>query len=560
MPRKSRTKRRILTVAAVVLLLAGGFVALRYYVFGKLDVSIQRRLTSLSVSGFNVHYDSLSVDWWSNVIKVDKLVLEKNAYDTTCIYPEFISVSHVRAEGVGLFGLIFRSTLALESVYLDGLRVVLRQNSLLQIDSAAEKDQEFSLIADHVLIRAGDLTYTDSAACRIITGVQTDLAIAGLRMNFKANQPLAYEADIVTLNKAEVRAPKHLYTFNIEQLNLNFNQRALTLDSIQIVPHYGQVAFGRKHGFEIDRFEGVIPFLRATDFSFSFLDSSWVKTGAVEMQFFLKVFRDKRLRFVRKKKLLPVAQLRELPFALKIDTIRIKKSYVQYEEFAEGTNEPGRIFFDNFYATLTGIDNRSRAGSFNLTAASNLLGDGALNLHASFPLEENKRATVTGSIEDFSLPEINPMLVPSARIKIESGTMKKLSFDFRFNQTRSDGKLELNYENLKLITFKDDDKAEGDELEKDGFKTFMMNTFIFRTDMDEDVPEEKRTGTIQYVRDDVRSVFNYWVKSLLSGIKSAYNLDKAEAKKSEREIKKEERSLRREARRQRRADRKKARG
>jgi hypothetical protein len=157
------------------------------------------------------------------------------------------------------------------------------------------------------------------------------------------------------------------------------------------------------------------------------------------------------------------------------------------------------------------------------------------------------------------MPEINSMLVPATNIKVESGKMKELSFNFTFNAVRSDGELELNYENLKLITFKDS-PDKGDALEKDNLKSFIMNTFIFRKNMDEDVPEEKRTGAVAYVRDDSRSVFNFWVKSVVSGIKSAYNLDKTEAKMTGKKEKKEERLTRRAQRKIRKAEKKRERG
>ena len=78
--------------------------------------------------------------------------------------------------------------------------------------------------------------------------------------------------------------------------------------------------------------------------------------------------------------------------------------------------------------------------------------------------------------------------------------------------------------------------------------------------MDERVDESKRTGAIGFERDEYRSIFNYWVKSLLSGIKAAYNLDKLEARKTERELRKIERLARREARKQKRAQRKREQG
>ena len=556
----SNAYRWLISILSVIALLIAGLIWLRSYVFNRLDVSIEKRLTSLKLSGFNVHYDSLSVDWWDGVIKVDKLVLEKNAYDTTCIYPEFISVERVRTEGIGLLQLIFRSTLSVESIYLDQPNIVLRQNSLLELDSASEKENEFTLLADHVHIRSGNFTFTDSAACKLIAEVKSDLSVAGLTLDFHVGTPFKYSADILTLNASEIEMPQDFYTMKVAEINMNFVERALRIDSIRIIPVYSQVAFGRKHGFEIDRFEGLIPYFAASDFSFSFSDTAVVRSRSAEIQFYLKVFRDKRLRFVVVKKLLPVLQLRSLPFALHIDTLKVIKSYVQYEEIAEGTTEPGRVFFDNLYAEFRNVNNTSREGEMQLKATSNLLGHGSVNLFATFPLAERKRASVGGTIENFHLPELNPMLTPTTRLMVESGKMKKLSFNFTFNAARSDGKIEMNYENLKVISFKEEEKTKGDGLEKDNFKTFIMNAFVFRKNMDEDVPEEKRTGTIMYMRDDSRSVFNFWVKSVLSGIKSAYNMDKAEAKKSEREIKKEQRLSKREARKARRAEKKKERG
>src|SRR5690606_3704709 len=122
------------------------------------------------------------------------------------------------------------------------------------------------------------------------------------------------------------------------------------------------------------------------------------------------------------------------------------------------------------------------------------------------------------------------------------------------------GEIALNYEGLKLLTFKDEEKTDGDGAEKDNFKTFIMNTFVFKKNMTEDMPEEKRTGTISFVRDETRSIFNFWTKSLVSGIKSAYNLDKTAARKDERASRKEERLSKREARRLKRAEKKRERG
>jgi hypothetical protein len=553
-------KPKYVVATALILLCLGAFIWLRSHVIERLSASLQQRIESLNVGGLNVHYDSISVNWLTNVIEIDHLLLEKNRYDTTCIYPEFISVAKVRAEGIALLPLIFQKVLSIETLYLDSSRMVLREKSLFHLDSATQRKNEFTLKAERVIMRGADYVYTDSARCKIVTGFKSNMSIANLNIDFRANKPLEYDATAVEFEFSEVKLPEELYTFRIRQIKMDLFNKSFKADSIQVIPDVGKLEFGRRHGFEIDRFEGLVPYIKADGISFAFNDSTRVKASLAEVQFYLKIFRDKRLRFIEKSKLLPIAALRSLPFRLMIDTLKVTKSYVQYEEFAEGASEAGHIFFDKMYAVFENINSEAQTGNTRLVAHASLLGKGDVDVVVTFPLEKSKRAIVKGSIKDFNIPEINSMLTPTTQIKVESGNMKELSFNFSFNTTRSDGEIELNYENLKLITFKDDEKTKNDEPEIDNLKTFIMNTFIFRKNMDENVPEEKRKGTIMYVRDDSRSIFNFWSKSLVSGIKSAYNLDKVEAKQSERQLKKEERLTRREARRKKKAEKKKERG
>lgn len=544
-----KNKGKYIIVGLLIFLAAAALIWIRSYIFDNIGSSIDKRIQSLNLAGFNVRYDSISINWLRNSIEIDNLLLEKNAYDTTCLHPEFITIGKVKGDGVGLLKLVFQNVLSLENLYLNEPRIVMRQHSLLKLDSATQRENEFSLKVEHLHIRGAEFIYTDSIRCDVITALRSNLTLSELEMAFHPDQPFRYAIKEFTFDSTDIEMPAESYSLKILRAKMDFATNGFFADSIRVIPALGKLAFGRKYGYETDRYEATIPFLKARDLTFSIEDSTLVKATVAEIQFYLKVFRDKRLRFLKKKKLLPLAQLRDLPFDVQIDSFKIIKSYVQYEEYAEGANEPGMIFFDNLYGHLRNIDSRSRDGNTELHAEANLLGHGNLQVFVTFPHEMNKRSSLRGAIKDFRIPEINSMLTPTTQIKVESGNMKNLSFAFTFNSLRADGEIELNYEDLKLVTFKDDETATGDEPAKDNLRTFIMNTFIFRKNMNEDVPQDKRTGTVMYLRDDERSIFNFWVKSLVSGIKSAYNLDKTEAKKTERELKKEERLSRREARR-----------
>ena len=556
------------TIIAVVLIIIGAasFLFLRFYVFNKVVASIEDRLQSLKVSGFNVSYDSISVNWPQNVIVVENLVLEKNAYDTTCIYPEFISVSRIRAEGFRLFPLIFKNKLSFESMHLETPHIVMRDDSQLIVDSATQRVNEFTLSIDHVVLKSAHFEYTDTLNCELINSLKTDLAIDGLEMDFHVKTPFIFAMEFARLDSSELKVPKEFYTFQMHQARIDFSKRTIQADTVRVIPDLGKIEFGKKTGYEIDRFEATIPFIKLSGFSYGLGDSTFISSKLADIQFYLKVFRDKRLPFKAQAKELPVAQLKKLPFALDIDSLKVTKSYVLYEELVKSSADAGVVFFDDLSASFVNVNNRANTGTMTMAAKASLMGQGAVSVSAIFPLRKNRRARLTGAIENFNIPRINSMLTPSTNIKVETGNMNRLSFNFSFNNVRSDGSIELNYNDLKLVSFKDEqkdgkaNKSDGNDLQKDNLKTFIMNTFIFRKNMDEKVPEEKRTGTVMFVRDNSRSVFNFWVKSLLSGLKSAYNLDKPAAQKKKREEKKEERLTKRQERKLRKAEKKKERG
>lgn len=560
-------KRKTIFAILLIFIGAAAFVLVRSYVFSNLGATINEKFQSLKLSGFNVKYDSISIDWRKNVIEIDHLVLEKNAYDTSCIYPEFISVGKIRAEGFRLMPLLLQNKLSFESVHLEKPHLVIREKSLLIVDSATQRENEFTLTIDKVFLTSAHIEYTDSINCELITDFQSHLTLAALKMDFHLNEPFLFTVNILTLDSVHLRLPKEFYTFQVRKTKIDFLKGILQLDTVGVIPDFGKLEFGRKRGFEIDRFEGVIPLVKLSGFSFSFRDSTVIRSNLADVQFYLKIFRDKRLPFKNKIKQLPIAQLQNLPFTILIDTLKVTKSYVQYEEFGEDAKEPGGVYFDNLSAVIHKINNHSGEGNTELTASASFMGQGNIRLYATMPWSPGKKTHVEGTLQDFPMPRINPMLQPITNFKVESGNMEKLSFKFVYNDTRSDGEIELNYTNLKLVTFKEENKhrengkkeKEG-ELQKDNLKTFILNTFIFRKNMDEKVPEEKRTGTVMFYRDNRKSIFNYWVKSLMSGIKSAYNLDKLAAQKNKRDVKKEERLTKREARKQRRSEKRKERG
>ena len=177
--------------------------------------------------------------------------------------------------------------------------------------------------------------------------------------------------------------------------------------------------------------------------------------------------------------------------------------------------------------------------------------NGVIKVDFTLPYNEAQVYNAKGRISNLGLHRLNPILESLAFIRVESGRLNALDFNFDYDDYVSHGNMTINYENLKLAGLTKDKESKENEL-----KSFALGLFV-RKDKDREVPIEKRSGKIYYERDRRRAIFNVWVKSLFSGVKSSVMDPPAEGKtltrkerrdslrdvrKANREKKKKERS------------------
>jgi hypothetical protein len=539
-----KRKRTIFAFVAIAIV-AAALVIARSYFLKKFQSSVLDEIQLLNESPINIHYDTIYLDWKRNILTVENLVIERDAYDTTCIYPEFISCHKVQVKGIGLLSLIFQSELDIDELLLIKPRWVIHKNSNLFSDSSTVKKQNnFAAYIDMIRLDSMRMELTDSSTCKLVTRMQTSARVKNLSYQSESNggKPKITFSEIQTTS-TRLDLPGAFYTFLIRSSTLNLSERTFTLDTMRIVPSFGKLQFGREAGTDLDRIEGVFPFIKATQFNFQFADTIIADAGKVDLQFYLKIFHDKRLPHKKRVVPLPLEQLKKLPFGLMIDELAIRKSFVQYEEVPANADVAGHVYFDNIHGKLSSVSNDQLdlERETVLVAKADFMGQGDLSIKALFPWNPKRRGSVKGSLTGFSFEKLNGMVEPAANVQFESGRLNELNFAFNFNDRVSEGSLSINYRDLKLVALRTDEQIEKvvrkkrnrkkseEDLRKDDLKTFIVNAFVLRKNLDENVPEEKRLGTISFERDRSRSIFNFWWKSMFTGIKSAFNLDKAEA-------------------------------
>lgn len=540
--------KKFFTIIAIVVIIITAIVMIgRFFILHKIQSKLEDQLHALRDSGYIIRYDSISIDTKKNSVAVYRLSIKRDLDSALCSTTDFFSAKYIQADGLHLLPLILKKRLSFDNIKIDSPRMVLYENFFKSRQTEKKDRREFSIAVDHIKMPHINFSYFDSTSCNPNTTYTSNVAIEDLILSFYKDRQPYYNLSSFVADSISIHLPKQFYTINVNETRLNLELGIFDLDTLRIIPHKSKLAFGREMDKETDRFEGVIPYINLYGLSIYHEDSIAITAQKMTTQVFLKAFRDKRLPFRNPYKPLPIEALYNLPIGLMIDSVIVNKSYVEYEEFADDADSAGHIFFDDIYATIKNINNTEadRKGNITMIAASSFMGQGELKVNTVLPLNPAKQCKVKGSLQNMDFAKLNQMIEPQIKIRAEAGRLNKMDFEFTYDDDQSNGKLEMEYHGLKLVTFREEEQVEkinrrknrrkknGDSEESDErvmkapLKTFVLNVII-RKNMDDNIAEDKRTGEIGFVRDKRRSIFNYWAKSMFSGIKSAYNLDKLE--------------------------------
>jgi hypothetical protein len=318
--------------------------------------------------------------------------------------------------------------------------------------------------------------------------------------------------------------PDSLYTFSAVGINNSATSNALKVNSFSIQPNYSEYEFTARHQFETDRIEGTFSQVLFHDFSAADfvksgnLISSFIEIGELE----LNVFRDKRKEFRHIEK--PTFQefIYNYPASLNIDSIGILNGNIVYSEHAEKAIEKGRVSFNEIDATIYKVTNntiyKTEKAYLELHANALLMGKGKVSILLKTRLfDKCNTFAVNGSVSEMEASELNPILEKNAFLTIKSGKINAMDFSFSANNSKATGDLKLLYQGLDFDVV-NKQTGEPDAIIEQ-VKSMIANIIVMESNP---MPgEEVRPGIIDYERDPERFLFNYVVKSLLTGVKTS---------------------------------------
>lgn len=205
--------------------------------------------------------------------------------------------------------------------------------------------------------------------------------------------------------------------------------------------------------------------------------------------------------------------LYNVSFPVNIHQTTLKNNRIDIEVLSKTTQNKAVIFFNKINADVMDIKN-IKDHKINLKLKALVLNKNTINLDIDFWLTPSLFPyTIKGNVSPFNFEQFNTFLLLTKRVRIHSGAANRLDFTIYGNNNKADGDIILDYENIKIGLFDEDEHI----VEK--LPTFLINNILIKQN---NIPntEKYRTGNMYYKRPKNRSMFHSWWYTLKSGFQS----------------------------------------
>jgi hypothetical protein len=315
------------------------------------------------------------------------------------------------------------------------------------------------------------------------------------------------------------------HTAEIRNIEIDSKKQLIQINEVNITPRLDKYEFQSKSGHQADWVQAHISRIEIKRPDFDKLLHQKLFADKISIgESKAYIFRDRRLPRSQKNIPLPVDIIKTFPVDIRIHSCELATSAVAYEEYPkEGYGMTGILKIEKIKLSLSPFINHplpSDPAYITMNVEGSIMGSGTSHAIVMMPLQKNKPYQIKGAIEKLELTKLNSSSENLGKIRIKSGFLDFLSFDFTMTERRSTGKIIGAYHHLIIQQL----KKGTEEKNVADLASFALRHAIIPLNKDASLPESKRTGKVDYQRDPTRMVSYYFLQSLLMGVKKSFTL------------------------------------
>lgn len=335
---------------------------------------------------------------------------------------------------------------------------------------------------------------------------------------------------IIDLKDYTYATPDSLYYIKLNQLDFTASSGRLNIRSFMLEPRYPEKLFGSTQGYALDRYSMQLSNIGFTGINLP-LYVLRKELFAKEMNIangYLNVVNNNVLpkRVVDKTGQYPHQLLQKAKGKLNIEKLNLKDIDISYAEFDKDGKNKGIITFERTWGIISNLTNVEKARAKNPFMVADLtsyvMGSGKLDVNFKFNLMAKDGAfSYSGILANMEGKALNRITRPLGLVKVNSGYIKKLTFNIDANDKVARGNVSFAYNDLSVGLLK---KVKGeDRLVKQGLMSFLANAMIINSD-NPNAAGIFITAPVFNERIKTASFFNFIWKTLFQGVKHSVGL------------------------------------
>lgn len=311
------------------------------------------------------------------------------------------------------------------------------------------------------------------------------------------------------------------YALGYDRFHYRNAGQFLRIDNLTVEPHleHSQLRARHAHSFETHKITvgalHVEGFNLAALFAGGELDLKTLTLDSLQAE----IFRDKSLPFdTGKIAHLPAQALAALKFPLRIDTLRVRNSYLKYSETVPQTGNILEVDFNDFninmFPVVTGAAEGGFADTLHIGVSTNLFGTLPFEVALQMPYGRDAIYMTGRSSGSARLHSLNPTVYPAIGMRFSEGSLNGIYFTASGNSHRMYGEFTMLYNDMSV-------EFLNEEGGRNKAKSLLVNTLVKSSNSTRH--GKTVVGVIEFERVPYKGLGNYIWKSVQSGVVNSMN-------------------------------------
>ena len=341
--------------------------------------------------------------------------------------------------------------------------------------------------------------------------------------------PLDYSKEVeVSCSNITVSSKKGDYNYIYRNIVLNSLRKQLDIGSYNIKPMYGERQFANRQKFQRDRYDVAMKGISLEGIDMKNLIEKKILASQLRVKnLSAKIYRDlqKPLRNQSKVGRYPSQLLGKIDIPVNIEKATISNAFIEYREREALSDSTGSLTFTDATLNISNITNADDAiqkdNKLNISFGAKALGTIPIKGSFIFTLKDTSgNFTATGNLPGFDAHLLNEVAIPMALMRINTGNITSINFNFKGDNHGAGGKMVMKYTDLKVDVLKRDTTKESG-IKKKGITSLLANIIVKN--------DNPRNGNLREVnphfdRDMRKSFFNLVWKTIFVGMKKTMGI------------------------------------